>query len=477
MSTDLQRASRREFLGKFATGIGGIALTDLLLKEGLVTQSNASSLPTHRFVPPQARRVSHVFLQGGLSHVDSWDYKPELEKHHGKSMPADSNPDVFGKKVGLLHRPFWKFKRHGQSGLWGSNLFPHLCQHVDEFAFIHSMFTSTGNHTPATYQANCGFTELGFPSMCSWLSYGLGYDNNNLPGFVVLGDPRGMPAGGPNLWGSGFLPSQHQGVRFRSKGDPIANLHPSQPVTDETQRARYDLLRTINQRHLTERGSSDPLEARIKSYELSARMQLAVPEVVSFDSETEATKTLYGLDRPECTEFGRMCLLTRRMIERDVRFVQLWSGATLAQPTWDSHGSLANDHWREAVRIDQPLSGLLFDLRQRGLLDDTLLVFSTEFGRTPFTEVDKGILGTGRDHNQVGFTNWMAGGGVRGGTSYGATDPLGFAATENPASIHDFHATLLHLLGIDHEHLTFRHNGFNRRLTNVHGKVIHQLLA
>ena len=473
MSTDRIRSTRRDFLGSFATGIGGIALADLLLGDGKLLAANAG-----RNVDPRANRVIHVFLQGGLSHLDSWDYKPELERRHGEPMPDDEKPDVFGKKVGLLHRPFWKFRRHGQSGLWGSELFPHLCGHIDKFAFIRSMIAPTGNHTPATYVANCGFSELGFPSMGAWLSYGLGSTNANLPGFVVLGDPRGMPAGGPNLWGSGFLPAQHQGVAFRSTGSPIADLNPARRVSQQTRNARFALLEEINGRYLASRGGAESaLQARMKSYELAARMQLTVPEATSIEGESARTRTLYGIDRKECAEFGRMCLLSRRLVERGVRFVQLWSGATLAQPTWDSHGNLDKEHWREAVRIDRPLSGLLYDLHQRGLLDDTLVVFSTEFGRTPFTEVEKGKLGSGRDHNQTAFTNWLAGAGVRGGSFYGATDELGFRAVENPVTVHDFHATILHLMGLDHERLTYPHSGRDFRLTDVYGKVVEGVLA
>ncbi|MBL48373.1 MAG: hypothetical protein CMP28_05405 [Roseibacillus sp.] len=473
MSTEPPLTPRRDFLGSFATGIGGVALAGLLSRDGLLAGARESHYA------PRARRLIHVFLQGGLSHLDSWDHKPRLAKLHGKAMPEEGEkPDVFGKKIGAIHRPFWEFKQCGQSGLWGSALFPHLREHMDELAFIKSMTAPSGNHTPATYIANCGFNELAFPCMGSWISYGLGSENRDVPGFVVLGDPRGLPSGGPNLWGAGFLPGQHQGVRFQSSDNPINFLNSPRKISEATRRARYRMLEEMNRRHLAERGSdSDPLRARLASYELAARMQLAIPGVVELAEETEQTQALYGMEQDETKDFGRMCLLARRMVERGVRVVQLWSGATLAQPTWDSHGELAKDHWREAVRIDRPLAGLLTDLRQRGLLDETLVVFSTEFGRTPFTEIEGGKLGSGRDHSQDGFTNWFAGGGVKGGSEYGATDSLGFRTRENPVSVHDFHATILHLLGIDHTALTYLHNGFERRLTNVHGHVIDEILA
>ena len=477
MSTESSHFSRRDLLGGLATGATGIALASLLQRDGL-PDAEARSLQAERAsASAKAKRVIHIFFQGGLSQVDSFDYKPDLERFHGKEIPADEKPDVFGKKIGLVHRPFWKFRRYGESGLWASDLFPHLARHVDEFAFVHSMTSPSGNHTPATYVANCGFNEIGYPAMGAWLSYGLGSLSDDLPSFIVFADQRGLPAGGANLWGNGFLPARSQGVLFQSKGSPIANLASSREISDSTSRARLALLEKINRRHLEARGGSDALSARMKAYELSARMQLSVPQALDVDGESEETKTLYGLDRAETSQFGRVCLLTRRLVERDVRFVQLWSGATLAQPTWDSHGNLEKDHWREAVHIDRPLAGLISDLRRRGLLDDTLLVFSTEFGRTPFTEVEKGKLGSGRDHNQAGFTTWLAGAGVRGGTSYGKTDSLGFRSVENVATAHDFHATILHLLGIDHEELTYYHNGFERRLTNVHGEVIHDVLA
>ena len=468
--------SRRDFLGSLAHGLSGMALVDLLAADGLLKAAVTGDQPARDHVP-RARRAIQIFLQGGLSHVDSFDYKPELIRHHGQDLPASELPDVFGTKIGLLHAPHWTFRQRGESGLWVSDLFPHMAQHADRLALIRSMHEASGNHTPATIIAQCGLNELGFPTLGAWLSYGLGSLSRDLPGFVVLGDPRGMPAGGSTLWGNGYLPAKHQGVLLKSEGPAVADLNSSQPVSAATRHARLVLLETMNREHLEARHANDELAARMRSYQLAARMQLAVPEAADLKRETAATHRLYGMDDETTHDFGRMCLLSRRLVERGVRYVQLWSGATLAQPTWDSHGDVPSDHAREAARIDLPVAGLLTDLQQRGLLDDTLVIFTTEFGRTPFAESEQGQLGKGRDHNQDGFTSWLAGGGVRGGVSYGATDPLGFRAVKNPVSVHDFHATILHLMGLDHEQLTFYHNGLERRLTNFHGYVIDEILA
>ena len=480
-AVDSTLPDRRDFFSWISTGLGGTALASLLVRAG---DAIAAPLPGEAHDPPphglaKAKRVIHICLCGALSHVDSFDYKPELVKYHGKPMPTDEKPDVFFGQIGLLRKPDWGFKQRGQSGMWVSNLFPHIAEVADELTVINSMFAETSNHTPATFQENTGFRLNGFPVLGSWLSYGLGAETDDLPSFVVIPDARGFPAGGTINWTNGFLPARHQGVVFRGKGAAIDNLTPAQPITAEQERASRDLLATMNQRHLAEHGSNDALSARIRSYELAAKMQMAVPEVTNLAGETTATQALYGLDQPGSADFGRGCLLARRLLERGVRFVQLFSGGSFGNPriNWDGHENMQANHGQEAARIDQPVAGLLRDLRQRGMLDDTLVLFTTEFGRTPFTQSAADVVGLGRDHNQYGFSIWMAGAGLRPGINYGRTDDFGYKAIEKPVHWHDFHATLLHLLGIDHERLTFYHNGIRRRLTNVHGVVLEDLLA
>jgi hypothetical protein len=437
----------------------------------------AADPPPHH--APKANRAIHFFLCGGLSQVDSFDYKPALDRLHGKSLAADERPDVFFGQVGLLRKPDWAFQQRGRSGLWVSELFPHLAEVADELTVIRSMFAETSNHTPATFQANSGFRLNGFPTMGAWLSYGLGNETEDLPAYIVIGDNRGLPAGGSINWSNGFLPARHQGVVVKSKGPAIADLVPAGDVRADTESETRRLLAEFNRRHLESRGGSDDLSARMRAYELAARMQLAVPEVAALERETPQTQALYGLDRPETSDFGRGCLLARRLLERGVRFVQIFAGGAFGSPriNWDAHENVVQNHGQEALRIDRPVAGLLRDLRQRGMLDDTLIIFSSEFGRTPFTQSADGVLGLGRDHNQNGFTVWLAGAGMKPGIAYGATDDVGYKAVEHRTSWYDFHATILHLLGINHERLTFYHNGINRRLTNVHGEVIREILA
>ena len=414
-----------------------------------------------------------------MSHVDTFDYKPELLKAHGKSLKTRERPDVFFGQVGLLRKPDWQFQQRGTSGLWISELFPHLAEAADELTVIRSMYAETSNHTPATFQENGGFRLNGFPVLGAWLSYGLGNVSDNLPAFVVIPDAREYPPGGSINWSNGFLPARHQGVVIRGRGAPIDDLFPALAISEDADRATRELLESMNQRHLAERGRSDPLAARIASYQLAARMQMAVPEVAAVEHETARTHNLYGLDRPETADFGRACLLARRLLERGVRFVQLFSGGTFGSPrrNWDGHEDMVHNHGQEARRIDRPVAALLQDLRQRGLLDDTLVLCTTEFGRTPFTQSAVNVVGKGRDHNQNGFSVWLAGAGLKHGIAYGATDEIGWKAVEDRTHWHDFHATVLHLLGIDHERLTYYHNGIQRRLTNVHGTVIRQILA
>lgn len=484
MSTDRehgQRALTRRGFFDFATrGIGAAALLSLLARDGVVLAAplagEASDPPPHH--PAKARRVIHITAFGGVSQVDTFDYKPELARQHGKPLGGE-RPDVFFGQVGLLRQSDWEFKQRGESGLWISELFPELATMADELTVVRSMYAETGNHTPATFQEVTGFRLNGFPVMGAWLSFGLGAERDDLPSYVVIPDPRGMPAGGSINWSNGFLPARHQGVVIRSQGTAIDDLTPARPLAAGLERDSRALLAEMNQRHLAERGGEDELASRIKSYDLAARMQLAVPEVTDLAQETAATQAMYGLERKETRDFGRACLLARRMLERGVRFVQLFSGGAFGSPriNWDGHEDMRQNHGQEAARIDRPLAALLKDLRRRGMLDDTLVLFTSEFGRTPFTQSGNGELGAGRDHNPWGFSIWMAGAGLKPGLAYGATDEVGMKAVENRVHWHDLHATVLHLLGIDHERLTYYHNGIQRRLTDVAGQVVRGLLA
>ena len=450
-------------------GLTGAALTSLV---------HAAPQPVSHF-PATAKRVVHVVLMGGLSHIDSFDYKPDLAKFHGKPLQYKERPATFFNRIGLIRKNDWAFKQRGQSGLWVSDLFPHLATCADELAVVRSMVGTSANHTPATFEELSGFQLNGFPVMGSWVSYGLGSETDNLPTYVVLPDARGYPAGGTINWSNGFLPSAHQGVAFGNGDAIIPDLQPAQPIAADTEAASRQLLEALNRSDQATFGAEDALVARMKSHELAARMQLAIPEVADLNRETAATRENYGLNKNETKDFGRNCLMTRRLLEKGVRFVQLISGGSFGSPriNWDGHEDMRRNHNREAMRIDQPVAALIKDLKQRGMLEDTLILFTSEFGRTPFTQTGDNKLGTGRDHNMYGFSLWMAGGGVKGGTAYGNTDEIGWKTTDNRVHWYDFHATVLHLLGMDHERLTFYHNGIQRRLTNVHGHVIRELLA
>lgn len=466
----IDRRSRRDFLSLPVAGIGAAAAWSLIARD-------SRAAPTH--FPAKAKRVVHICLCGGMSHLDSFDYKPELAKRHGTPLGGSEKPDVFFGQVGLLRKNDWEFKPCGKSGLWVSELFPRLAEVADELTVIRSMVAESSSHTPATFQENTGFRLNGFPAMGSWLSYGLGSVADDLPAFVVLPDARGLPAGGTINWSNGFLPARHQGVMFQSSGPVISDLFPARPIDPAADRDARWLQGKLNEIDLADRGGNDELSARIKAYELAAKMQLAVPRVCDLSKEAANTRQMYGLDRDDTRDFGRSCLLARRLLEQGVRFVQLFSGGPFGSPriNWDGHEDNKETHQREAVRIDQPVAALLKDLRQRGMLNDTLVLFTTEFGRTPFTQSQANQVGKGRDHNQAGFSVWLAGAGLKPGTAYGATDPIGWKAAEKPVSWYDFHATVLHLLGLDHTRLTFYHNGIQRRLTNVHGEVVTGILA
>ncbi len=474
--------TRRSFLGDAAFGIGAMAVAQLLVRDRLVAGADSSGSVAGWRLPAKAKQVVHIFIGGGLSHVDSFDYKPTLTKLHGQPMPESfGKADVFFGKVGQLHKPHFAFKRRGQSGLWVSDLFPHLAEVADELTVINSMVAETANHIPGIFQANTGFRQMGFPAMGAWLSYGLGSENENLPGFVVLPDARGIPnaGGGASNWSSGFLPAEHQGVPFNTRGDtPVLDLNPSSDVKPKTEQARLRLLNQLNALHLQQQVETDRLTARIHSYELAARMQQAIPAAMDFASEPKHIAALYGLNQKECRDVGRNCLAARRLIERGVRMVQIWTGDGVS---WDAHGDILGNgyksHKGEALRVDRPVAGFIRDLKQRGLLDSTIVMFTTEFGRTPFAQANQGKLSRGRDHHPQGFTNVLVGAGLKRGFAFGATDDIGYASIEQPVTTYDLHATVLSLLGIDHRRLTFYHNGIQRRLTNVHGRVVKELLA
>jgi hypothetical protein len=429
----------------------------------------------------KAKAVIQIFCPGGLSHVDSWDYKPGLAKRQGTPFDADGKLVFFASKPGNCQGSYWPFRQHGQCGRWISDLFPRLAQRVDDIAFIHSMRSKSALHGPAMFMANSGFTLPGFPSMGAWVTYGLGSECDNLPAFVVLPDPRGLPPGGVLNWGAGFLPAVHQGTPLNTNPaqPPITDLFPedkngSFPTGSE--QAGRAFLRQINRRHAEARETNTELEARIAAYELAARLQLSAPGATDVSGESETTRQLYHVEHEDIGPFGRQCLLARRLVERGVRFVQIFCGAenTTARkirPNWDSHEDLVRDHGYWGAVLDTGAAALLTDLRNRGMLESTLVICTSEFGRQPAAQ------GKGRDHNPGAFTAWMAGGGIRGGVAYGSTDELGFQAEENPAYCYDLHATALHLLGIDHEKLGFYHNGIQRRLTDVHGHVLRELLA
>ena len=471
---DLPGDSRRNFLSTLT----GTALASLLHREAqAATQAMA---PKAGHFPAKARAVIQIFCPGGLSHVDTWDYKPELAKRQGKPFDPEGKLTFFASKPGNCQGSWWPFRQHGECGRWISDLFPKLAQRADDLAFIHSMQSKSALHGPAMFMANSGYILPGFPTMGAWVTYGLGSLTENLPAFVVLPDPRGLPPGGVLNWGAGFLPAVHQGTVLQTDSDkpPIADLFPPKNYPLGAEDKSRAFLQALNRSHAAQRPSNSELEARIAAYELAARLQLSAPEATEIKGESAATQQLYQLEHEDLGPFGRQCLLARRLVERGVRFVQIFCGAenTTAKkirPNWDSHEDLVRDHGYWGPVLDSGAAALLTDLKSRGLLDSTLVICTTEFGRQPAAQG----AGKGRDHNPGAFTAWMAGGGIKGGTSHGTTDALGFKAEEDPAYCYDLHATALHLLGIDHEKLSYYHNGINRRLTDVHGHVIDDILA
>jgi uncharacterized protein (DUF1501 family) len=472
--------NRRRFLGSTMTGLSQIALTSLLAKD-LAAQSDTFD-PTKPYAPrpphfsPHTKNVIVVFCSGALSHVDTFDYKPELIRRHGSPLPGNEGLVSFQGPNGNLTQPLWKFRPRGQSGKMVSDLVAGIGSMADDICFIHSLTNKSNTHGPAENVMNTGFAFDGFPSMGAWISFALGSENQDLPAYVAIEDPRGMPQSGPNNWASGFLPAAFQGTPF-STTNPIRYLARPKSLSAEADFAARRALRSLDEQLAARFPGDQDLSARMACYELAGRMQLAVPPVANLSGEPDHVVKLYGADSAMADKaaFARNCILARRLIESGVRFVQLFNGAYASggQLNWDGHSKLKEQYDVHGEILDQPVAGLLQDLKQRGLLDSTLVVFATEFGRMPMFQA-----GTfGRDHNPFGFTCWLAGAGVKPGFSYGATDEFGFKAEHNSVTPHDFHATILHLLGLDHKELTFYHNGIKRRLTDVHGKVIQEILA
>lgn len=471
---------RRGFLGNAATALGSIALTHLLGDDRLL--ANPIIDPARPFAsrathfPAKAKRVIQIFCAGAVSQLETWDYKPKLIEYDGK--PLEGGPAVtFQGPAGNLARPQYAFRRRGQTGKWVSEMIPHLAELTDDIAFIHSLTSKTNTHGPAENFLATGFVQDGFPSIGAWVGYALGTENQYLPAFVAIPDPRGVPQAGSNNWGSAFLRAEFQGTPF-SVREPIRHLMPPDGVDPAADRAARSLLLRMNERHLERNSGDQRLAARIASYELAARLQLSVPEIADLSTEPAHVLALYGVhdsESPTRSAFARNCILARRLIERGVRFVQLFNGAYASggELNWDGHSKLKEQYDKHADILDRPAAALIRDLKQRGLLDDTLVVWCTEFGRMPMFQ--KGARG--RDHNPDGFTGWLTGAGVKPGVSYGVTDELGRKAVENVSSLYDLNATVLHLLGLDHEKLTFEHNGVQRRLTNVEGHVLHDVLA
>ena len=471
--------SRREFLKRTGSGAGLVALSALLREEGLLAgrapTDPMAAHPSH--TPGRAQSVIWLFMNGGQSQVDTWDYKPELQKRDGQELPGfDKNTGFFTNDVGPLLKSPFQFKRCGRSGTWVPEIFPGMEAHVDDMAFIHSCFTATNNHSPALFQINTGFSRMGFPCVGSWVTYGLGSASRNLPSFVVMYDTlgRGVPKGHAQNWGAGFLPGVFQGTALNIQGAPINNLVREAGMNDVQQRRQLDLLRRLNQRHAEEAPDDSDLAARIESYELAYRMQMAAPEALDVAAEPEGIRRLYGVGEKRCDHFAHQCLMARRLVERGVRFVQIYSGGMENERSWDGHVDIEGNHRQFAGETDQPISALLTDLKQRGMLESTLVVCCGEFGRLPVSQRGKK---PGRDHNPHAFTTWLAGGGVRGGIHFGQTDDVGHKAAVDRVSVNDLHATLLHLLGLNHERLTYRFNGRDFRLTDVAGEVVRGVLA
>ena len=478
--------SRRDFLFESCGGLSGLALAHLLDQDGLlaatVNDAACDSKPVG-FNPfaakkphfaPRAKSVISLFMSGGVSHVDTFDPKPALEKYAGQPLSGKGEIVVRQGHPGPLMPSPFKFRKYGQSGMDVSEIFPTLAQHVDDLALLRSVYGKSNDHVQAHYELATGMIRMGFPSVGSWVTYGLGSESQGLPAFVVIYDAHGGPFGGPANWSAGFMPAAYQGTVFRAAGDPIIDLKPPADVKPEQQRAQLDLLARLNEMDLQKYPGSSELAARISSYELAYRMQACAPEAVDVNRESESTRKLYGMDDKVTEPFARQCLMARRLVERGVRFVQLYHGGLGNQntDTWDAHGDVKENHTRHAAEVDRPIAGLLTDLKARGLLDSTLVIWQGEFGRMPISQ-----RGVGRDHNPGTMSIWMAGARIKGGQIIGASDEFGYKAEQQPIPIHDLHASILHLLGMDHTKLTYLFNGRNMRLTDVYGELIPQIVA
>ena len=463
--------SRRDFLKKAGAGFGMLALADLFAQNGLLAAESLATKaadalnPLAPKAPHYAAKVKSViwlFMEGAPSAVDMFDPKPELTRRDGQRI----NIDVFNGNPGPLMKSPFSFKQYGQSGAWVCEHYPHVAQHVDDFAFIKSCYSESNDHVPALYQINTGISRPGFPSAGAWVTYGLGSENNNLPGYVVLGNNQGVKGGNLN-WSSGFLPSTFQGTLFRPEGAPIINLKQPNEVNRDDQRAQLDLMAKLNRRHLDQHPGEAELLGRIQSFELAYRMQMEATDLVDFSKESAATREMYGLDQNETRSYGAKCLMARRLVERGVRFVQVYSDGE-----WDAHSDLNGNHKGHCRATDKPIHALLTDLKRSGLIDSTLVIWGGEFGRMPVSQGNGG-----RDHNPHGFQTFMTGAGIKRGTSYGELDEIGYRAEVDRVSVHDLHATMLHLMGMDHKKLTYFHNGRRYRLTDVAGEVLHKILA
>jgi len=474
------RLSRRAMLAKAACGFGSVALLSLMQERdyggNLFAAEEKKAGDPGPFAPkkphfePKVKNVIFLYMDGGPSQVDTWDPKPALDKVNGKPFPMKTEPTQFNNIGKTLASP-WKFKQHGESGIPVSSLFPHIAKHVDDLAVVRSMTSNFPEHTNANYFLHTGLGVQGRPSMGAWVTYGLGSECRDLPGYIALNGGL-IPPGGLDNFNSGFLPATYQGSVFNSGNEPVANIRPTE-ASDALQKNKLSLLSQLDSEVIKRTGRLDAIESAIANYELAYRMQAVMPDVVNLDDETAATQEMYGLNEKTkgTAIFGRECLLARRLLERGVRFLEL-TCPSVGHDRWDQHNNLAKGHPDNAMAVDQPISALLTDLKQRGLFDSTLVIWMGEFGRTPFAQG-----ANGRDHNPFGFSFWMAGGGVKGGVTHGATDEFGYKAIEKKQEIHDLHATMLHLLGMDHTKLTYRFSGRDMRLTDVHGNVMHDILS